>query len=163
VSGGRPSVERWPAAWGWLFPATYAIHLLEELWGGEGFTAWVGRVWGVELAPRTFLVWNAVALLLMVAGVALTPRCKHLRWLFVAYAVAFLLNAVSHLAAGLYTATYSPGLISSLLLWPPLAAWTLLRYRKTLGRRSRRAGLLVGLLMHCCVVALTVFGGRLNF
>ncbi|MDQ1611234.1 MAG: hypothetical protein QOG00_1165 [Pyrinomonadaceae bacterium] len=159
----QSSGERRTGAWGWLFPATYAIHLLEELWGGEGFTAWLARAWNVELAPRPFLIWNAVALLLMAAGVALTPRYKHLRWLPLAYGVAFLLNALSHLAASLYTVTYSPGLVSGLLLWLPLGAHALLCYRKTLGRRSRRAGLLVGLLMHCVVLALTAFGERFNF
>lgn len=150
-------------AWGWLFPATYALHILEELWCGEGFTTWLARVAGVELAATRFLIWNCVALLLMAAGVVLACRFKNLRWLFVAYAVAFLLNAFSHLAAGLYTVSYSPGLVSSLLLWLPLGAWTLLRFRKTLSRRQRRAGLLVGLLMHCAVLALTLFGERLNF
>ena len=155
--------ETWPAAWGWLFPATYALHILEEVWGGEGFAAWMARVAGVELAARQFLVWNALALLLMVVGVLLAERFRHLRWLLVAYGVAFLLNALSHLVASLYTASYSPGLVSGLLLWLPLGALALLRYRKRLTRRGRRAGLLVGLLMHCAVLALALWGGRLNF
>ena len=150
-------------AWGWLFPATYALHILEETWGGEGFVAWIGRVAGVELEATQFLVWNALALSLMAAGVVLMLRFRHLRWLLVAYGVAFLLNALSHLAASLYTMSYSPGLVSSLLLWLPLGALTLLRFRKTLSRRQRRAGLLVGLLMHCAVLALTLLGERLNF
>jgi hypothetical protein len=146
-----------------LYPATYAIHLLEELYAGEGFTAWLARVAGVELAAGQFLAWNALALLLMAASIALTPRFRHLRWLPLAYGVAFLLNALSHLAASLYTLSYSPGLLSSLLLWLPLGALTLLRLRKTLSRRARRAGLLVGALMHCVVLALTLLGERLNF
>ena len=158
-SGG----ETWRAAWGWLFPATYALHILEEVWGGEGFIAWLSRIAGIELAATQFLVWNALALLLMAAGVVLTLRFRHARWLLVAYAVAFLLNALSHLAASLYTVSYSPGLLSSLLLWLPLSAFTLFRFRKTLSRRQQRAGLLVGLLMHCAVLALTLLGERLNF
>lgn len=153
----------WPVNWGWLFPATYAIHILEELWGGVGFTAWLALVAGVELAARRFLVWNALALLLMTAGVALTLRFRHLRWLLLAYGVAFLLNALTHLAASLYTNSYSPGLLSGLLLWLPLGAHALLSYRKTLSRRGRRAGLVIGLSMHAAVLALTLWGGRLNF
>jgi len=156
---GRP----WPGAWGWAYPATYALHLLEELWGGEGFTAWLARVAGIELTTRQFLNWNALALLSMTLGVALTLRFRTLRWLLLAYGVAFLLNALSHLAASLYTLSYSPGLLSSLLLWLPLGALTLVYFRPTLTRRGRRAGLLVGLLMHAVVLALTLVGGRLNF
>ncbi len=151
------------AKWGWLFPATYALHILEEFGGGEGFAAWMARVAGVELEARQFLVWNALALLLMALGVVLAARFRHLRWILLAYGVAFLLNALSHLAATLYTATYSPGLISGLLLWLPLGAHALLRYRPTLSRRSARAGLVVGVLIHCAVVALAFWGGRLNF
>jgi hypothetical protein len=90
----------------------------------------------------------------------LASRYRHLRWLPLACAVAFLLNALSHLAASLYTISYSPGLVSGLLLWLPLAALALLYSRRTLGRRARRAGLVVGLLMHCSVVLLTLLGER---
>ena len=151
-----------PAAWCWLYPATYAIHILEEWCGGAGFTAWLTNVAGVELAAEKFLVWNALALLLMAASVPFALRFRHLRWLPLAYGVAFALNALSHLAASLYTVTYSPGLASGLLLWLPLGAWTLLYLKPTLTRRGRRAGLIVGVLMHCAVLLLTLLGERLG-
>ncbi|HEX9918450.1 MAG TPA: HXXEE domain-containing protein, partial [Pyrinomonadaceae bacterium] len=122
AAAARPGASVWAAASrGWLYPATYAIHLLEELWGGEGFTAWLARVAGVQLSTHKFLVWNALALALTALGVWLAARYRRLRWLPLAYAVAFLLNALSHLAASLYTNSYSPGLVSGLLLWLPLA------------------------------------------
>ena len=159
-SEARGRVERgtWPRACGWLFPATYALHILEEWWGGEGFPAWLARLTGVELAAGEFLLWNGVALALMSASIILTIRFRQLRWLLLAYGTAFLLNALSHLSASLYTTSYSPGLVSSLLVWLPLGALALLRFRKTLGRRARRAGLLVGLLIHCIVLSLTLLG-----
>ena len=158
----QSSGETWPVTWGWLFPATYAIHILEELLCGEGFPAWFARVAGVGLGARQFLVWNALALLLMSVSVVLTMRFRRLRWLLLAYGTAFLLNALSHVFASLYTVSYSPGLVSGLLLWLPLGALALLRFRKTLGRRARRAGLIVGALMHASVLLLTLLGGRLN-
>ena len=148
----------WPLAWGWLFPASYALHILEEWRGGETFTVWIARLTGVELAMGEFLLWNAVALVLMSASIALTIRFKSFGWLLLAYGTAFLLNALSHLVASLYTTSYSPGLVSSLLLWLPLGALALFRFRKTLSRRARRAGLGVGLLIHCIVLTLTLLG-----
>jgi hypothetical protein len=142
--------------WAWLFPVTYALHILEE-WRG-GFTVWIARLTGVELASGEFLWWNAVALGLMSASIILTIRFKSFGWLLLAYATAFMLNALSHLCAGLYTTSYSPGLVSGLLLWLPLGALALLRFRKTLSRRGRRAGLLVGFLIHCIVLSLTLLG-----
>jgi hypothetical protein len=158
----RPGASVWPAVWNWLYPATYAIHILEELWGGEGFNAWLARVAGVQLSTHRFLLWNALALSLTALGVWLASRYTQLRWLPLAYAVAFLLNALSHLAASLYTNSYSPGLVSGLLLWLPLATLALLYSTRTLSRRARRAGLLVGLLMHAVVIALTLLGERLG-
>jgi len=156
-------VESWPAAaWGWLFPATYAVHIGEEVWGGEGFVAWFARIAGVELRAEQFLLWNTLALLLMSATIVLTMRFKQLRPLLLAYGATFLLNALSHLIAAVYTISYSPGMFSGLLLWMPLGALTLLRFGKTLSRRGRRAGLIVGALMHCVVVLLTFVGERLR-
>jgi len=155
---GRVERARWPRAWGWLFPATYALHILEEWRCGETFTVWIARLTGVESAMGEFLLWNAVALVLMSASIVLTIRFKSFGWLLLAYGTAFLLNALSHLSASFYTTSYSPGLVSSLLLWLPLGALTLLRFRTTLSRRSRRAGLLVGLLIHCIVLSLTLLG-----
>jgi hypothetical protein len=154
--------ESWPSAWGWLFPATYAIHLAEELWGGEGFIAWFARIAGVALTARQFLLWNVIALLSMSASIILMMRYQHLRALLPAYAVAFLLNALSHLIAGLYTFSYSPGTLSGLLLWTPLGVLTLLRFSPTLSRRARRTGLLIGALMHGVVIVLTLLGKRLQ-
>lgn len=158
---GRVERATWPRAWGWLFPATYAIHIWEEWLGGEGFPAWMARIAGVELAMGEFLLWNAVALLLMSVSIFLTLRFKSLNWLLLAYGTSFLLNALSHLVMSLYTTSYSPGLVSGLLLWLPLGALALFRFRKTLSRRGRRAGLLVGLSIHCVVIVLTLLGGRL--
>jgi hypothetical protein len=162
ASEARADAKRvtWPRAWGWVFPATYALHKLEDRKGGEGFTVWIARLTGVESSAEEFLLWNVVALLSMSASIFLTLRFKSFGWLLLAYGTAFLLNALSHLSASLYTISYSPGLISSVLLWLPLGALTLLRFRKTLSRRARRAGPLVGLLIHCIVLALTLPGTR---
>jgi Protein of unknown function with HXXEE motif len=157
---GRVEQARWPHAWGWLFPATYALHILEEWRGGEGFPAWFARITGVELAAGEFLLWNVAALLLMSASIVLTIRFKTFGWLLLAYGTAFLLNALSHLCASLYTISYSPGLVSSLLLWLPLGALALLRFRPTLSRRARRAGLLIGFLIHAVVLTLTFLSDK---
>ena len=162
ASEARGRVERatWPRAWGWLFPATYALHIWEEWRGGEGFPAWMARIAGVELAAGDFLWQHGVALLLMSASIVLTMHFKSFSWLLLAYGTSFLLNALSHLIISLYTTSYSPGLVSGLLLWLPLGALALFPFRKTLSRRQRRAGLLVGLLIHCVVLVLTLLGGR---
>jgi len=88
--------ETLSATWGWLFPLTYLLHIAEEWWGGEGFPAWINRIAGVRMEAGQFLVWNGLALFCLMVGVFLAMRIKSLRWLSLAFGVAFLLNALSH-------------------------------------------------------------------
>jgi Protein of unknown function with HXXEE motif len=141
--------------WAWLFPASYLVHILEEYWGG--FPVWVARVWGVESSSGNFLSWNGVALVMMTVGVALVLKTKSYRWLLVSFGTVVLINGLVHAGASILTKSYSPGLVSGLLLFVPLGAVTLLRARKKVNRRVLRAGVVVGVLLHV-VVVLLAFG-----
>jgi hypothetical protein len=97
------NTQAWTGVWGWLLPATYAVHIAEELWGGEGFVAWLARIAGVGVTAGQFLLWNMVALLLMSVSIVLVMRFKKMRPLLLAYGVSFMLNALSHIIVSIYT------------------------------------------------------------
>ena len=156
-SSARRPLERWVRL-GWLFPATYAAHILEEWRGGEGFPAWWSRLMGAELSVERFLALNLYALAGMTLGVALAAFFRQMRWLLVGFGAVVLINATAHLAASAATRSYSPGVVSGALLWLPLGAWTLAAGRRGLSRRDFGVGLAVGLLMHAAVTLLAVFG-----
>ena len=141
--------------WAWLFPASYLVHILEEYWGG--FPAWIARFWGVESSSSNFLSWNGGALVMMTVGVMLVLKTKSYRWLLVSFGTVVLINGLVHAIASVVTMSYSPGLVSGLLLFVPLGAITLLRAREKVNRRTFRAGIIVGVLMHM-VVVLLAFG-----
>jgi hypothetical protein len=153
----RRPVEKW-VRWGWLFPAAYAVHILEEWRGGEGFPAWVSRVMGAELSVERFLALNAWALAGMTLGVVLTLVFRRMRWLLVGFGAVVVVNGFAHLAASAATRSYSPGVVSGALLWLPLGLCTLRAGRANLSRRDFGAGLAVGLLMHAVVTLLAFFG-----
>jgi hypothetical protein len=153
----RRPVERW-VRFGWLFPVTYAVHILEEWRGGEGFPAWWSRLTGAELSVERFLALNAYALAGMKIGVALAALSRQVRWLLVGFGAVVLVNSLAHLAASAATRSYSPGALSGALLWLPLGAWTLAAGRKNLSRRDFTVGLAAGVLMHACVTLLAFFG-----
>jgi hypothetical protein len=153
----RRPLEKWVRL-GWLFPATYAVHILEEWRGGEGFPAWFSRVMGVELSVERFLALNAFALAGMTLGVALAVLFRRMRWLVVGFGAVVVLNGLAHVAASVVTRSYSPGVVSGALLWLPLGAWTLAAGRKGLSRRDFGAGVVVGLAMHAVVTLLAAFG-----
>ena len=144
--------------WGWLFPATYCVHIAEEWRGGVGFPAWFSRVVGAELSVERFLALNAYALAGMTLGVVLAAVFRQMRWLLVGFGAVVFVNALAHVGATAVTRSYSPGVVSGALLWLPLGAWTLAAGRRGLSRRDFGVGLAVGFLMHAAVTLLAVFG-----
>lgn len=149
------SNDNFTGSWAWLFPISYLIHIMEEYWGG--FPAWIARFWGVESSLSNFLSWNGGAWVMMTVGVILVLKTKSYRWLLVSFGTVVLVNGLVHAIASVLTLSYSPGLISGLLLFVPLGAITLKRARANMNRRTFRAGLIVGILMHG-VVVLLAFG-----
>jgi hypothetical protein len=160
AQAGQTSTESFTGMWAWLFPASYLVHIAEEYWGG--FPAWIARFWGVESSLGNFLSWNGGALIMMAVGVALTLKTKSYRWLLVAFATVILINGLVHAGASVATGSYSPGLISGLLLFVPLGAITLLRARRQVNARTLRAGVVVGVIMHGAVVLLAFGFARIT-
>ena len=146
--------------WAWLFPISYLIHIAEEYWGG--FPAWIARFWGVESSSSNFLSWNGGAWVMMTVGVWLTLKTKSYRWLLVSFGTVLLVNGLVHALASVVTWSYSPGVVSGLLLFIPLGTITLRRARESVNRRTFRAGVIVGVLMHGVVVLLAFGFARLS-
>ena len=151
---------RFGGSWTWLFPAAYLVHIAEEYWGD--FPSWISRFWGVESTSTNFLIWNGAAWLLMIVGVALVFKTRSYRWLLVSFGAVFLINGVVHAIASVVTRSYSPGLISGLLFFVPLGAGTLVSAARKVNRRTFRAGLIIGLLMHAIVVLLAFGFAKLS-
>ena len=116
----------------------------------------------MQSSPGNFLSWNGGALLMMSVGVGLVLKTKSYRWLLVSFGTVFLINGLVHTGASIATKSYSPGLISGLLLFIPLGLRTLLRARARVNRRAFRAGIIVGFLMHIFVVLLAFGFARLS-
>jgi hypothetical protein len=155
TEAGPTSADSFTGKWAWLFPISYLIHIAEEYWGG--FPAWIARFWGVESSLNNFLSWNGGAWVVMTLGVAVALKTKSYRWLLVSFATVFLVNGVVHALASVVTVSYSPGLISGLLLFVPLGLITLRRARREMNARTFRAGVILGVVMHG-VVVLLAFG-----
>ena len=124
------------AGWSWLFPVSYLLHIAEEYWGGEGYSAYLLRLRGIQLSPARFLVIQAIGLALMTLGVILARRLKFPNLLSVILGSVILVNGLTHTALSLAYTEYVPGLITSILLWIPLGIVTLLGLRRTM-RQAR--------------------------
>lgn len=146
--------------WLWLFPATYLVHIAEEYWGGEGYSAYLARMRGATLPPTKFLIMNGIALVLMVAGIFVSRRFKFPQLLLVCLGTIVLVNGLSHTINGLVTAAYNPGLISGMLIWIPLGTVSLLRLKGSMRTRRYLTGMVIGISVHGVVTLLALTSGR---
>lgn len=142
-----------PLRWPWLFPLTYLLHGLEEYTCGETFPVWISRLARVEFTSHAFLVLNALALAAMVAAVSLAITKPRLRWLLAALGVIVAVNGALHALGSLVTRSYSPGLLTGVLLWLPLGVLTLGECRRSLSVAALRLGILAGIVAHAAVSA----------
>jgi hypothetical protein len=144
-SSENPLVGRWVL----LFPATFLVHIAEEYLGG--FPARWAELTGLQISGAAFLGANALFWVLMAsASVWILLRPK-LGLLVVALATIVTINTVAHTGHALVSASYSPGLVSALVLWLPLAGVAFVRGRRSLSGRAFRAGVLIGVACHALV------------
>lgn len=144
------SMPRHDAAgpWIWLFPLTMALHVAEEAWTGETFPVWISRVAGVDLTLGEFLVFNALAFVVVVAA---TILARSQAWAVAALGTAMASNVAFHLGGALITGSWSPGLASATLLWIPLATLALVHVARRARRRDLAIGLAAGFAAHGAV------------
>ncbi len=148
------------AVWSWLFPLTYLLHVAEEYWCGEGYSAYLLRLRGVQLSPPRFLVVQAIGLVLMIVGLILARRLHFPNLLSVILGSVVLVNGLTHTTLSLAYTDYVPGLITSILLWIPLGIATLLRFRRTMSETRRWLGIALGVAINGIIELVTSKAGQ---
>ena len=141
----------------WLFPLTYLFHVAEELRGG--FPAWVSGFAGISVTPELFLRLNAMFFVGMVAAVFLTRYAPGAGWIAVTLAVSIAANGLLHLAGTILTRSYSPGVVSGVLLWVPLGVFSLRSMRARLSRVAFRLACLGGVGLQMMVFLILLRSG----
>jgi len=162
MSNQEPTSKIPSVPWLWLFVVTYVIHILEEFWGGEGYSAHLLRTKGVFMSPSRFLIVQAIGVMLMIVGVLIAKRLRFPNALAIIYAATVLGNAVTHMVNPLRTFDYEPGLISSIVIWVPLGVFTILYFRHyVLNARRFWISIAIGLGINLAIGVITMRGGRL--
>ena len=70
---------------------------------------------------------NLVAMLVVIAAARASTTRESLGWLTIAIAAVLVVNGLLHLLGSLVTGAYSPGLITSVVLYFPLGQLVLMR------------------------------------
>ena len=106
----------------WLMPAAFAMHIAEEYLGG--FPAWVTHVLGGSFNNLAFAVNNALFMVVMVILTAWTSRTgsRVSTFLLIAWASGNIFwDALFHVVMTAARDRYSPGLITSAILYLPIS------------------------------------------
>ena len=90
-------------------------------------------------------------------------RHSKFRFIEISLAIAVLGNVAMHVAASLLTWTYSPGLVSGVLIWVPLGTVRLRSARRTSTPRGYMAGVYLGLSVVLITMAVVAVGGFTSF
>ena len=117
----------------WAPLAAAGLHIVEEFVFPGGFAAWERRYRSdirASLTTRYLFIVNALFLILCYdAGALRGTRAGVALWLTVAALQAA--NGIWHLLAAARTRAYSPGVVTGLLLYVPLAVYGYLHYLRS--------------------------------
>lgn len=132
----------------WFMIAAYVIHVIDESLLGGNFVRKVQQHWWPEYSWEKFFWFNAAYFVLMIASVVAYDLCGG-SWVILplAWAIERLCNALWHLWWTIHFREYSPGLVSSILIW--IDSYFIVRYRpveEVIAPRTLWGAAIIGLL-----------------
>jgi hypothetical protein len=162
MSPARPSSPKAVNLISWLILFTYLIHIAEEYWGGEGYSAHLLQTKGVYMSPSRFLIVQAIGVALMAAGILIAKRLSFPNGMAVILGATILGNAATHIVSSLRTFKYEPGLFSAIAIWAPLGLFTILYFRRqVLNAKRFWISIAIGIGINVVIAIITMRGGRL--
>jgi uncharacterized membrane protein HdeD (DUF308 family) len=144
-----------------LFPIVFAIHFAEEYWCGEGYTAYLLRLRGVEFSATRFIAFQTMGLVLFIAAGFLARRLRFTEFMACMLGGLVLCNGLSHSLTALWDGHYGPGLFSSVFLWIPLGIVTLIVMFRRFNHKEFTIATLIGFAINGMIAVVTMRGGRL--
>jgi len=149
---GNAAVGWWP----WLLPAAYAVHVVEEAFGGDGLMSWMAAGGGVDWTLAEFFGANIVGLGTLCLAAWAARRWKAWLWPLVSGATIFVANGVWHAAISVMTRSYVPGVLTGLLLYIPLGCFVMFHMRHRLSPRGFIIAIFVGMVIHAATIWLVL-------
>ena len=145
----------------WLFPVTHLIHIAEEYWGGEGYSAYLYRLRGVHLSTARFFFFQILGVVLSCIGIVVSLQLKWPRFFLSVMGALVLSNGITHTVTALRDRGYGPGLVSCVLIWIPLGLVTLVLLYGEMPFLRLVFSSSIGLAINAVVALIALRGGRL--
>jgi Protein of unknown function with HXXEE motif len=132
----------------WFMVAAYVIHVIDESLLGGSFVEKVQPHWWPQYSWEKFFWFNTGYFVIMIAGVV-AYDLRDGSWLALplAWAIERLCNGFWHLWWTIHFREYSPGLVSSILIW--MDSYFIVLYRpagQTIAPRDLWGSVFLGLL-----------------
>lgn len=137
--------------WPLVLPIAYLLHLAEEWWGGEGLSAWTLRELGAQISPQRFVVINGILWPLFAVMTMLAIRYARMAWFLTSFGTLVATNATLHVLGSLVFMSYSPGVVTGVLLYLPLGGGAIVAGRSELPHRTFVIAVLLGFAAHAVV------------
>ena len=146
----------------WIMPAAFMLHIVEEYQGG--FPAWVTHVLGGSFSHVSF-EFNNAAFLAIMAGLAVWVNKSDSRlaaFLLIAWSSGNIFwDAFFHVLTTVWFNRYSPGLITSSVLYLPIS---LVIGTATVQSQALSAKAFVGALVAgLCLLVFVIWYGLFHF
>lgn len=140
----------------WCLPLCYIIHLCEEFYGGQGLAIWFSQTFGTVLTERNFLMINFFGMLVILIFAISYTFSRKKPFLLLMFWMVFFINGIAHVLSSLITMTYSPGLISSILIYIPLGYLTYVKTAPHLPKKHIRLAALLGFALMAMVFLIAI-------
>jgi hypothetical protein len=146
--------------WTALFPITYAAHIVEEYYGGGGYSAHMLRNHDIDFSRTRFVILQLIGLLLMIAGVILAASLRFPQTMMVILSAIVLGNGTMHTIRSIVKRRYEPGLVTGVAFWIPLGLVTLYLLSAMAPMRMMLS-VAIGLAVITLVELIAMQGGKL--
>lgn len=129
----------------WFLPIAFALHQIEEYFGG--FLDWYPTVMNATLSSEDFILINSIGLsIVLLFSIVYSFGVKN-NFVFVVIGTLLFVNGIVHLLLTLVTQTYSPGVISGLIILIPLGGIIFRRIYPNLPANQRTPSIVIGILL----------------
>ena len=143
------------AAWLTLFPLTYLAHVIEEYRAGGGYSNYLMTNYCVELSPERFIRLQALGVFLMGLGVIAGLALRFPLTMIAILSAIVLGNALVNMIRSIQGWTYTPGLVTAVVLWLPLGGVSLLAVWPFISAGKFTLALAVGFITNFVVELIT--------
>ena len=138
----------------WFIPAAYLFHLTDEYF--TGFHQWFSGTFDVNFSLNDFIIINSIGFIAAVIVATLYSLNKLNHFVIAVLGTLFFVNGVVHIAASIFTVSYSPGTISACLFYLTLGYLVYKKIFPLIPEQQRSISIVAGIIIQIVVAVIAL-------